>query len=194
MNEHYIKRRRTFINDAFLILSIIVLNGILIAAMVMQYAFSEIPCPLCLLQRYAYFAIIFGMLLSLKYGETARRVGVTLLMSWFLMLISGRQSALDIVSRPGHQWVGSALLNIHLPVWSFIIGFLFIFFYCVKLIVLGQASEQLDLTDSQSLWVRTIGHWLFVITLILLAVNFVSVVLQCGVGHVCHTSSYRLLK
>ena len=193
MSENHIKRRCVIINYAFLILSVAVLNSIIIAAMVMQYGYSEIPCPLCLLQRYAYFGIIFGMLLSLKYGESARRVGVTLLMSCFLMLISGRQSALDIVSRPGHQWVGSALLNIHMPVWSFIIGFLFILFYCVKLVVLGEAGEKATLTDRQTHWVNKIGRGLFVISLISLTVNFVSVVLQCGIGHICHTFFYRLL-
>jgi disulfide bond formation protein DsbB len=193
MSDNHNERRRAILNYIFLSLSVVVFNCVLIAAMVMQYGYSEIPCPLCLLQRYAFFGIIFAMLLSLKYGESTQRIGVTLLMSWLLILISGRQSALDIVSRPGHQWVGSALLNIHMPVWSFIIGFLFIFFYCVKLILLGKADEEAVLTDRQRRFAKKIKRQLFIITLLLLMINFLSVLLQCGVGHICHTSSYRFI-
>ena len=45
-----------------LVLMLAVLAAILTAAMVMQYAFGEIPCPLCLLQRVAMFGCCFGLI------------------------------------------------------------------------------------------------------------------------------------
>ena len=52
-----------------LVLMLLVLAAILTAAMVMQYAFAEIPCPLCLLQRYAMFGCCFGLVRQLHCGS-----------------------------------------------------------------------------------------------------------------------------
>ena len=38
-----------------LLLMLVILAAILSAAMVMQYAFGQIPCPLCLFPRFAIF-------------------------------------------------------------------------------------------------------------------------------------------
>ncbi len=46
--------------DRLLLMTMLIaLAATLTAAMVMQYAFGEIPCPLCLLQRYAMFGCCF---------------------------------------------------------------------------------------------------------------------------------------
>lgn len=39
---------------------LLTLAGILSAAAWLQYAGGEIPCPLCLLQRFAMFGVAFG--------------------------------------------------------------------------------------------------------------------------------------
>ena len=55
---------------------LIVLAAVLTAAMVMQYAFGEIPCPLCLLQRYAMFGCCFGIVMQLRSPNSERGAGV----------------------------------------------------------------------------------------------------------------------
>lgn len=45
-----------------------VIAAILTAAMVLQYANGEIPCPLCLLQRVAMFGVCFGIILQFRHG------------------------------------------------------------------------------------------------------------------------------
>jgi uncharacterized integral membrane protein len=49
-------------------LMLAILAAILTAAMVLQYAFGEIPCPLCLLQRVAMFGCCFGLIRQLRAG------------------------------------------------------------------------------------------------------------------------------
>src|SRR6476469_6365235 len=83
--------------------------GILTAAMVMQYALGELPCPLCLLQRAAMFGICFGLMRDFREGFSYRNVGPSLLNAVFLLVVSVRQSLLDIYLRPGHAYVGSAV-------------------------------------------------------------------------------------
>ena len=46
-------------------------------AMVLQYAFGEIPCPLCLLQRVAMLGCCFGLIVQVRGDRD--RIGMTLL-------------------------------------------------------------------------------------------------------------------
>jgi disulfide bond formation protein DsbB len=86
-------------------LMLLILAGILTAAMVMQYAFGEIPCPLCLLQRFAMFGCCFGIALQLRSGTSERGTGISLIFTILLLVISVRQTLLDLFPRPGHEYV-----------------------------------------------------------------------------------------
>ena len=59
-----------------LLLLTVILSAALTAAMVMQFAFGEIPCPLCLLQRVAMFGCCFGLLHQLRMRESERGGGI----------------------------------------------------------------------------------------------------------------------
>jgi disulfide bond formation protein DsbB len=93
-------------------LMLLILAAILTAAMVMQYAFGEIPCPLCLLQRFAMFGCCFGIGLQLRSGTSERGTGISLIFTILLLVISVRQTLLDLFPRPGHEYVGSAIFGI----------------------------------------------------------------------------------
>jgi hypothetical protein len=84
--------------------------------MVMQYAFGEIPCPLCLLQRYAMFGCCFGIVIQLRSANSERGAGIGAIFALVLLVISVRQTLLDLFPRPGHAYVGSAVFGIHMPV------------------------------------------------------------------------------
>ncbi|MGH1571005.1 disulfide bond formation protein B [Methylobacterium sp. P31] len=101
---------------------LLVLAAILTAAVVIQYGYGEIPCPLCLLQRVAMFGICFGLIHHFQLENAARGVGLALVSAVFLLFISGRQTLIDIYPRPGHSYVGSAVLGLHMPVWSVLIA------------------------------------------------------------------------
>src|SRR3981081_618616 len=111
-----------WLNYAALLLTMIAAVGILTAALYFQYTAAELPCPLCLLQRVALFGVCFGAMLSFRHGVSYDNTGIHLIFSVFLLIVSARQSLLDIYPRPGHAYVGSAVLGLHMPVWSVLIA------------------------------------------------------------------------
>src|SRR6516164_4905889 len=52
------------LNALFLCGMLLALAIVLTIAMILQYGFGEIPCPLCLLQRFAIFGCCFGLACS----------------------------------------------------------------------------------------------------------------------------------
>src|ERR1700743_2882303 len=105
-----------------LLAMLLALAAVLTAAMVMQYAFGEIPCPLCLLQRYAMFGCCFGIIMQLRSPGSERGAGIGAIFAVLLLVIAVRQTLLDLFPRPGHSYVGSAVFGIHMPVWSVLIA------------------------------------------------------------------------
>jgi disulfide bond formation protein DsbB len=166
-----------------------ILAAILTAAMGMQYAFGEIPCPLCLLQRYAMFGCCFGLILQLRSGRSERGTGVALIFAVLLLVIALRQTLLDIYPRPGHAYIGSAVLGLHLPVWSALIALALLFGLAARLALFGGVC---DASDDKHHFAR-LARALAVYITLLCAINFVSAVMQCGLGE-CHTFGYRLLQ
>lgn len=182
---------RFLLNEAFMLGMIAAIAGILTAAMVIQYAYGELPCPLCLLQRVAMLGVCFGIMQSFRTGFSDRNLGYSLLFSVFLLVVASRQTLLDIYPRPGHEYVGSAVLGLHMPVWSVLIALALITAVAVKLCVVG-TEDGARPPDRKSL----VGRLAAVISLYIIAValiNFASVVVQCGLGQ-CHTTGYALLK
>jgi disulfide bond formation protein DsbB len=92
--------------------------AILLGAFTVQFAAGELPCPLCLLQRLAFFGVGFGAMLNVVYGARPRHYGVALLSAIFGGAVAGRQILLHIA--PGDPGYGSAFLGLHLYTWSFI--------------------------------------------------------------------------
>ncbi|WP_295142668.1 disulfide bond formation protein B [uncultured Reyranella sp.] len=176
--------------DRFVLLLLTtILAAILTAAMVMQFAFGEIPCPLCLLQRVAMFGCCFGLLHQLRARESERGGGVALLFALLLLVIASRQTLLDLVPRPGHAYIGSAVFGIHMPVWSVVIGVSLMLALALRLTLFG-APRLLPQTGRPPL--ARAARLLEFYVVMICVINFASVVLQCGLGE-CHTSGYRLL-
>lgn len=165
-----------------------VLAAILTAAMTMQYAFGEIPCPLCLLQRVAMFGCCFGIIMQLRSSGSERGTGIAMIFAMLLLVISVRQTLLDLFPRLGHEYVGSAVLGIHLPVWSVLIAAALLLGFAARLAMFGGNREG----DADFHPLRLLGRALAIYVAVLCAINFASVVVQCGLDQ-CHTTDYRLL-
>ncbi len=175
--------------DRLLLLTMLVaLAAVLTAAMVMQYAFGEIPCPLCLLQRYAMFGCCFGIIVQLRAAATERGAGIAAGFAVLLLVIAVRQTLLDLFPRPGHAYVGSAVFGMHMPVWSVLIAVALLAGFAVRLAVFGAPRAA---PDKASAIGRLTGA-LALYVLLICAINFASVVVQCGAGE-CHTTGYALL-
>src|ERR1700733_4952244 len=79
-----------------LLAMLLVLSAVLTAALVLQFAFREIPCPLCLLQRHAMFGCCFGIVYQLRSDESERGAGIAAIFSVLLLVIAARQTLLDL--------------------------------------------------------------------------------------------------
>ncbi|MEN0097797.1 MAG: disulfide bond formation protein B [Brucella pseudogrignonensis] len=170
-----------------------VIAAILTAAMVLQYANGEIPCPLCLLQRVAMFGVCFGIILQFRHGFSYRNTGMSMIFSLFLLIVSVRQTLLDIYPRPGHEYIGTSVFGLHMPVWSILIAVALLIAFAFQLILWGGSTQlqHKSLTHQSSLRVLATALSLYVIAIGV--INFVSVGVQCGVDE-CHTFGYALLK
>jgi disulfide bond formation protein DsbB len=176
------------LNDLFLFAMMLIMAAILTTAMILQYYGGEIPCPLCLLQRVAMFGVCFGIMLHFRHGYSARNDGFCMLFALLLLIVSARQTLLDIYPRPGHSYIGSAILGLHMPVWSVLIAIAILLAFASKLAVLG--GEYPREPPAPALGRVALLLSLYVIAICL--INFVSVIVQCGAA-ACHTSGYRLL-
>jgi disulfide bond formation protein DsbB len=176
------------LNDLFLLAMMLTIATILTTAMILQYHGGEIPCPLCLLQRVAMFGVCFGIMLDFHHGRSARNAGFSMLFALLLRILSARQTLLDIYPRPGHSYTGSAVLGLHMPVWSVIIAVAILVAYAIKFAVLGEPLRNPEPSPGLNRIARLLSLYVIAICLI----NFGSVLLQCGAG-ACHTFGYRLL-
>jgi disulfide bond formation protein DsbB len=170
-------------------LMLLILAGILTAAMVMQYALGEIPCPLCLLQRFAMFGCCFGIVLQLRSGTSERGSGISLIFITLLLVISVRQTLQDLFPRPGHEYVGSAIFGIHMPVWSVFIAVALLLGFAIRLALFGGPRST---PEAEGAPMHRLTQGLVIYVVCICAINFLSVVVQCGMGE-CHTSGYLFL-
>ena len=187
------QRLLALLNYTYLLLVMFVIAGILTAAMTLQYVKGELPCPLCLLERVAMLGVCFGIILNFRRGFSYQNTGFSLLFAIVLLVVSVRQSLLDIYPRPGHEYIGSAIFGIHMPVWSIIIALALLIAYAIKLAILGGDEYLREADVSEFPAIRRIADILGIYVIAICLINLVSVVLQCGFGE-CHTFGYKLLQ
>jgi disulfide bond formation protein DsbB len=188
-----IQRLLALLNYVYLLLMMMVIAGIITAAMVLQYARGELPCPLCLLQRIAMFGVCFGIMQNFRRSFSYQNTGFSLLFTILLLVVSVRQTLLDIFPRPGHAYIGSAVFGIHMPVWSIIIALCLLSAYAAKLAALGGDEYLNESPPSEFPLVKTLADVLGLYVIAICTINVISVFLQCGFKE-CHTFGYQLLQ
>jgi disulfide bond formation protein DsbB len=169
-----------------------VIASILTTAMIFQYGYGELPCPLCLLQRVAMLGVCFAIMQNFRNGFSYRNSGLGMIFALLLLIVSVRQTLLDIYPRPGHSYIGSAVLGLHMPVWSVLIALALLIAYAIELMAFGGSGPRNTAIKNQRL-ISTAAAAVSLYVIGIGIINFVSVVLQCGVGE-CHTFGYALLK
>jgi disulfide bond formation protein DsbB len=186
-------RRLAATNHAAMLLMMFVIAAILTTAMVLQFIKGELPCPLCLLERLAMFGVCFGIMRNFRHGFAYRNTGLSLLWTIFLLVVSVRQSLLDVYPRPGHAYVGSPIFGLHMPVWSIVIALALLTAYAIKVTLVGNDAfmRTADIATFPRLKRAADAVSLYVIAILL--INAVSAVVQCGFGE-CHTFGYKLLQ
>lgn len=157
-------------------LALMAVDTVLVLAFVDQLWFSDLPCPLCILQRAGLTAAGFGLALNVIFGPKPSHYGVTILGAAVGGAVSMRQILDHIV--PGTGSYGNAIFGLHLYTWAFI---------AFALMIIGSAIMLLD--DRQFSRAEPMSSRLrplpvtAVVTFILLAIgNVVSTILLCGGG------------
>lgn len=176
----------TQLNYIYSLLILAAMAFILTTAMYMQLVYGENPCPLCLLQRVAYFGVCFGVILNLRIGYSMRYEGFSLICIILLLIISMRQTLLDIYPRPGHGYIGSAFLGLHMPVWSIVFSILLLLAYAIRFCTLGFSDCLSEAALKSSPKTALLANILMWFIIVLCGFNVLFTFLQCGFSS-CHT-------
>lgn len=145
-----------------------------ITALIFQLFYRELPCPLCLLQRFGFIAIGFGATISLIDKKSWKYDLIILISSIFTLIVALRQVLLHIV--PNDPGYGSAFLGIHFYTWSAIISFVLIISIASSSVI-NFIFREIKITPPIVLF-KGLKIGFIVITL----VNTVSTFLECGFG------------
>ncbi len=162
-------------SHALNVLALYGVSGILLFAFVWQFAFNELPCPLCLLQRAAFVLVGIGFFLNVRFGASSLHYGLVLLGAVGGMVASGRQVLLHIA--PGDPGFGSPFLGMHFYTWALIAFIAVIVFCAIMLIIDRHRTDQATVREAAGLAV--VAMWLF---FALTVGNLVSTTLECGLG------------
>jgi len=155
-----------------------------------QFSLHELPCPLCLLQRFGFFCMAFGFLLNLRYGSNPLYYGIVLMSGLLTSFIALRQIVLHII--PGTGEYGSAILGLHLYTWSYIISMAAI---TISVILLSMSRYNNDTEKYYSSSWHYLIKIAFAIVSLLLFANIVSTFLMCGFASCSHDPvRYELLQ
>jgi len=137
--------------------------------------------------------VAFGLLQNLRGEFSDRNTGFSILFAMLLLIVAERQSLLDIYTRPGHQYVGTAVFGLHMPVWSIAIALCLLIAFGLKLVIFGGSAHMRGNDAATFPLVHRAGIALGTYVIVICAINFVSVIVQCGLGQ-CHTEGYALLR
>lgn len=110
----------------FLHLWVLAYCAVLLAAFVMQFVLNELPCPLCMLERYGMVISTLGpfwIILQSNRGQLTAQsyqqgLGLAALGALLGAAVSTRQDLLHII--PGDLGYGSDILGLHLYTWALI--------------------------------------------------------------------------
>jgi len=157
-------------------LALIAVDTVLALAFVDQLWFSDLPCPLCILQRAGFTAAGFGLALNVIFGPKPSHYGTIVLGAAVGAAVSIRQILDHVV--PGTGSYGNAVFGLHLYTWAFIAFVLMIVGAGVMLL----DDRQFSRAEPMSSRLRPLPVTA-VATFLLLAVgNVISTVLLCGAG------------
>ena len=100
-------------------IGMLLVSVVLLSAFYGQLVEGELPCPLCLLQRVAYVAVLYGLMLNVINGPKPSHYSIITISAFFGAAVSMRQILLHIV--PGTPPYGSPFLGYHYYTWAFIV-------------------------------------------------------------------------
>lgn len=147
---------------------------ILMTTFSLQYFLSELPCPLCFLQRVGMMAIAVALLMNLRFGFKPSHYAMILLACFYTGMVSLRQVALHVI--PGRGSYGYPLFDMHLYTWCFI-GTVSIAF--ITVLMMGADKQYLSKEPTPKTWNAT-TRLLMIIGIAFALANIAGFYMQCG--------------
>ncbi len=179
MQKSFIQQKNLTENESIITvyLGIALLSTITnLFALFIQIFLHEMPCPLCLLQRFGLLAVNIGALLSIKHGKAFRYDLMIIISIIITMIISIRQVMLHII--PGDLGYGLVFLGIHLYTWNVVLSFMMI--VSVAIAYLFDAIMPTILHNMICMYRIKIWKIFLIIAVILCLTNLISTYLECG--------------
>jgi disulfide bond formation protein DsbB len=163
---------------------------VLAAAFAAQWLLHELPCPLCLLQRFQFTVLAIGPMLNVRYGPRPSHYALSLLAAAAGATFSTRQILLHIM--PGDAGYGSALFGYHYYTWAFA-GFVAAIVLLAVTLLFDRQFERSEATPPAAPdTFATTAVWLVIG---LTAMNVISTLVECGFGACAENPVvYELLK
>ncbi len=152
---------------------------ILVMAFAFQIIMKDLPCPLCLLQRFGFLAMGFGSALNLLYGFRASHYALSIVASIYTAFVALRQIALHVV--PGTGGYGPEFLGLHLYTWVFIIANLAVLYLCFVMSFAEQYQRHVRVNGHNG-FLRKLGKVGIGLLFILVLLNALGVYFECGFG------------
>lgn len=163
---------------------------VLAAAFAAQFLLSELPCPLCLMQRIQFAMLAVRPALNIRFGRGPSHYAVSLLSAVAGAGFAMRQVLLHIM--PGDAGYGTALLGYHYYSWAFIRFAAAIVLIAIMLLFDGQF---IGANSGKPAAIGWFGHGAVWLVIALVALNVVSTLLECGFGAFPDNPvAYQLLK
>jgi disulfide bond formation protein DsbB len=164
-------------------LALYALSAVLAVAFYWQFAYGELPCPLCMLQRACFSALAIGPVLAIRHGPKPQHYGLTILGALLGAAISARQILLHIT--PGDPGFGSPLLGLHFYTWALLAFVAAILAAALMLNFNGQfastePTRRLGMFEKGAVW----------LIMALTAMNAASALAECGFGE-CPSNPVR---
>ncbi|KAA1195167.1 disulfide bond formation protein B [Photorhabdus heterorhabditis] len=175
MNQVLATKQKISYGTIFNIIGLFGISAALTVAFYYQLVLSELPCPLCLLQRTGMIMIGFGFLFNLRFGIKSAHYGIALIGCIVTGIIAIRQVFLHIM--PGDTGYGSALFGLHFYTWALLSSIIAIIAISVMLIL-----KSLEKTTEEKENAPVFGQILIGLFVLLIAANLISTVLECGGG------------
>lgn len=153
-------------------LGLLGITFVLLMGSVLQVAWNELPCPLCLLQRIGFVMVMFGFLLNIVYGTEQRHYGVILVGALFGAATALRQVSLHVI--PGTPGFGSPILGMHYYTWAFVIFAMTIAGVALLLVLWNK-----DWSDDHY-QMSMFGRVVCILAIVAVAINVLSTFIECG--------------
>ncbi len=164
--------------------------GVLLGAYVYQFAYRELPCTLCLLQRVAMVAVALGAAMNVMLGPDPRHYGVCLVSAMFGGAISFRQTLLHInpyfdtktalptMDAMTNPPFGEAVFGLHLYVWGIVLFAAVVLAVGIALLFRGQFEP--GARDPEGL--RRLAGFGVGLLFAVAALQTVTTFMECGIG------------